>query len=401
MNEQAPFSQEALQEAVFRAEARCRTVLDSGEISLPGMTRPPTAPACYELLRAFPSDGESAAVLDRLAVDAERFGVNDRSAVERYVVLQACLIALPQLMARGLDGEIIRRFCAMVGELASNKEDGRLDRKGDAFAELARIVTFRRFHAGQLSFDIARPRAGVVLWWLLRSHPLDLPRLVRVLVRDIGLLRPTVEPHLCYWREKPGYILRNEQERSLARIARAVERDCRVGGLIAWSWLYGAEVGRVFPHLAWIRASFGAAGARIVDLGPASPDSGFLVGSRKRRELFADGTFRPREALVLWPRAELLAWARDQRQPDDAARQALPPAARLCAERKLRSGRRTLIDCGAFLFKRPKTYGALLLVAPALAAAIVGWVFRSAGAGAASFAAVFVLLWLFQYFFLQ
>jgi hypothetical protein len=59
----------------------------------------------------------------------------------------------------------------------------------------------------------------------------------------------------------------------------------------------------------------------VVPLGSVDPDSGVLHRSPERRQAYEAGTFRPTEALVVWPRAAMLAWAagheelRDERAP--------------------------------------------------------------------------------------
>ena len=121
-----------------------------------------------------------------------------------------------------------------------------------------------------------------------------------------------------------------------------------------------------------------------VDAGPALVDAGFLVGSEKRRRLYADGKFRPRETLVLWRRRDMLTWASSCTGPNEAARprsvspssvRATPPR---CPtnnitdhRRKLQNGRATLIDCKRLLFYNPRHYVVAILFLPALFFAIL------------------------------
>jgi hypothetical protein len=75
--------------------------------------------------------------------------------------------------------------------------------------------------------------------------------------------------------------------------------------------------------------------AYVLDLSPALDDSGFLVGSEKRRRLYANGDFRPRETLVLWRRADIIAWTNSQSEFVGTARSRRAPLANASATRSL------------------------------------------------------------------
>jgi hypothetical protein len=77
-------------------------------------------------------------------------------------------------------------------------------------------------------------------------------------------------------------------------------------------WLYAEETARVSPYLAWMRKLFLENGAVLSDIGLLDTDAGFLVGSRERQKLFESGEYRPRDAIMIWPRKSVLAWAARQ-----------------------------------------------------------------------------------------
>ncbi len=60
-------------------------------------------------------------------------------------------------------------------------------------------------------------------------------------------------------------------------------------------------------ELATNRAN--TAGALIMELGPATPDSGFLKGSEERSKMYEQGLYRPMDTCILWPRKLLIDWA--------------------------------------------------------------------------------------------
>ena len=135
----------------------------------------------------------------------------------------------------------------------------RLALGSDAFAELAQIVTLRKFHAGQCSFDI-RPR--MPLTRLLKAHPSDLSGFLGELCFGVRGVGPVVEPHINYWRANQMVLLKREHERAIWRIAQFVEEHPAIKALISSSWLYAVETGNESPHLGWLREFYALENAR-------------------------------------------------------------------------------------------------------------------------------------------
>ena len=202
---------------------------------------------------------------------------------------------------------------------------------------------------------------------------------------------------------------KREHELAIWRITQFVEEQPAIKGLVTSSWLYGLATGEESAHLGWLREFYAAENARIIDAGPALADAGFLVGSERRRQLYVSGVFRPRETIVLWPRADMLAWAR--RHPElagGAGRRAASPAPKASCgartrtpARRWQSGRWTLIDGRRLLYYRPRRYIARVLVLPALLGACIAGSIWSATAIPLVFVELVACLWVFQYFLLQ
>jgi hypothetical protein len=401
-----------LDDEVVASETLCRRALQTDYPGFPD--RLPTAPKypedCFEMLCGIPYDRKHVQALYRLKAEAERIGLRTPYAVERFIVLQAYLVSLPRLLSLPVDQSVNRQFCGTCRQIALPVQapDTRLALDSDAFAELAQIITLRRFHAGQLSFDIMKmPRA-----WLLKIHPIALLGLIHEIWSRFGGFGPVAMPHVNYWRANPSFILRREQERALWRITKSIEYQNDIKGMIASSWLYSPNLAESVPHLGWVREFFIAHNAYIVDAGPALEDAGFLVGSEKRRRLYADGGFRPRETLVLWHRADMLAWAnkcRDLHEPasprnrpsNTRATRHTHPHQNSNVNRTTKSKQYTLIDCRRLLYYRPRCYVFAILLLPALCAAILSGAGWTAWAMFPTFLSVLFFMWLFQYFLLQ
>jgi hypothetical protein len=340
------------------------------------------------------------ALSDRVPEEIRTKGVK----LEHFAVLNALSAGVLLIKDKPLPPSVRNLYAALCIETA-NPTPRRLRgfEAGTAlFTEIAQLAAFHRFPAGEVVFDVARlPKS-----WLLKIHPLDLYSAVAE-IRRFGF-GPYFSLHLNGWRDNTLIIQHEEKLRSLYRIAKTLELNTDDKGIMADSWFYSDVAGRMFPHLAWMRAFFRDERAYIVDLAMAPPESGFAVGSVKRRQLYSEGQFRPRRTLVLWARDDVLAWAARNPQFADTGetpvtRTASPAAGSKCKERPSRPARRrnilnSLWNGAGYLDQRPKKYILFTLLFPALAAALTGAVLIGAKAAIECELAVLAALWLFQYF---
>ena len=397
-----------LDEQIDAAARLCRTALHEryGQINLPA-SAPRSPEAWFALLRNFVRDQKSLEAFATIVADAEASGDFKPGNLELYAVLQAYLVALPQLHALPVHESVKRQFCMACRRIASNPDSypRQFGYRTDAFHELARIVSHRSFHAGQISFNImAMPRT-----WLLRAHPLALPGLLREIVFGVGGFGPLVTPHVNYWRANPGLLFDKENERAFWRIAKTIEMQPEIKGLTALSWLNCREVATASPHLAFVREFYLDNGAYLVDMNVAPLDSGFRLGNETRQSLYNQGKFRPRETLVLWRRAHILDWARKYESVQGRGRASksaptstdLKPYWRFDANKIVSSGRFTLFNCEPLLTRRPRRYAALVFLLPCIiAAAASAWMLGISAIVPVTIGAV-IIMWLLQYFCLQ
>ena len=259
----------------------------------------------FELLVDHPRNPASLAALRA----AERLHPGG-GPIGQFALLQAVLATAPRLSGLPLEDSTRHHCCDIFAAIARPLPQWRehFDLAHWRFRELAQMVTMRRFPVGQHEWEVwSLPRC-----WLLKVHPLALPSVVRELATGVGGFGPMANIHLNAWRANP-LMLENETMRSLALVGRSMALRPDLKGMVATSWLYAPALPLISPHLAWLRIFFRDQGALLVDLERAAPDAGFLVGSATRRQLYLRGDFHPRQTLMLWRRANVLAWA--ARQP--------------------------------------------------------------------------------------
>ncbi len=385
-------------------ESLCRHALETEYADLaaqvPGLPQEPRR--WIEIMSGIPDEPRCCQELEQLCQGAPA------GAVERFGMLQAALAALPQLESLKIHDSLNRQFCATFRRVATRPEGWSkyFQYKSDAYSELARIVSLRRYHTGQISFDIMDlPRT-----WFLKVHPLALLGLVRAVIREMGSLGPIMMPHLNYWRGNTMTLSKRENEVSHYRMVQFMEQQPQIKGLVSASWLYSSDMERFSPHIAWLRDFYIDNGAYLVDMEVAHLRSGFLVGSEERRRLHAEGKIRPRETLVIWSRERMIAWARRYERAQDIGRKADPPTTRTArpepkwqskANEILSSGQYTLINWGLLLRDRPRRYVTLVFGLPLAALAVAVAATLSVWTVLPALIFGFIAIWLLQYFFLQ
>jgi hypothetical protein len=176
---------------------------------------------------------------------------------------------------------------------------------GVRFREMARIVTLRRFPAGQFHWEMS----GLPRSYILRSPKRQWPALLRCVLGSLHGFAPLAETHVNDRRKNRLTLTESEGVLSYCRLALSLALQPGVKGLCTGSWLYCETTGQVAPRLAWLRRFFAENGAVFGSIGPADADSGFLIGSEERRKLYEEGRYRPLMTYVLWPRQAMLRWA--------------------------------------------------------------------------------------------
>ncbi len=245
-------------------------------------------------------------------VDAVRIGLGaetitlERGAFERCLLLRAALHASTLLPALPVTPRVKRLFCDEFRYVATADATAMIKMLVGSvrFAEIVKIITLRRFPAGQFDWEVS----GVPRSDLLRVHPARLPGVAAFILRRMGGLGPVFFSHLNPRRPQRA-LLEVEANRSYYQMARSMEMQRGIKGFAACSWFRSPATHAVSPHLAWLSRVFLEHGGLVVEAGADTPESGVLHRSATRRRLYEAGEFKPTRGLVLWPRRAMLTWA--------------------------------------------------------------------------------------------
>jgi hypothetical protein len=241
-------------------------------------------------------------------------------AFERLLIVAAAADAIAAVPALPVDARVQELVCQNFQTYAVGRGPEPFDLSRASFVAMARIATLSRFPAGQLDWEVS----GIPRSWLLKVPVRVLPRLATSIAFELRGFGPAYFSHLNPNRRNQGILLERESLRSYHRMARSMERQPHVRGLITASWLHSPDTFLVSPHLAWLNRVFLENGGRVLPLGPVAADCGVLHRSPERQKAYDEGTFRPTQALVIWPRAAMLSWARGHDELRDDRSTAAP-----------------------------------------------------------------------------
>jgi len=243
-------------------------------------------------------------VRDRILTLRTATGAGE-GALERLLLLRSALSALPRLSSLPVAEDVKRLFCETFEYIAVPPRGAIFDARRGSFIALSKLVTLRRFPAGQFHWE----QSGLPRSWLLKASGRERLRLLWSVATRLKGFGPVFFIHLNPIRKNRHVLTEQASDRSYFRMAQSLARQPEVKGLVACSWLNSPDTFAISPHLAWMNRTFADNGALIVRMGPADPNSGVLTRSPERQQAYEAGTFKPTLGLVVWPRSRMLAWA--------------------------------------------------------------------------------------------
>ena len=254
---------------------------------------------------AFPTE-----IAARLAAANDSQGDPGRFPAYRYVVVRNSLRSLETLAELPVDEGVKSLMCDEYSAFAAGDADWLhfFDPRAYSFRALVGISLCRRFRAGLLDWETA----GFPRSWFLRLPRRDVLRTAWFLLFKMRGRRPLWFPHNAFLRGKVQFMREREWQASLLLMAKSMQLQPGVYGILTGSWFYCPDTHRVTPHLGWTTRIFLENGALMTNTGPAEEGAGFLQGAPERERLYRAGEYRPTETILLWPRRKILEWMGNQ-----------------------------------------------------------------------------------------
>lgn len=173
-----------------------------------------------------------------------------------------------------------------------------------AFTLACQTVSLRRFPAGPLDWELS----GFPRSWLFSIHTRKLKTLAFLLTKTRGF-GPMFFVHVARAPKKRALVIESEVLRSYYRIAKSLELQPHIKGILASAWFHDPEAVKRYPHLDWLNRPYLESGSLIVTAGLAPADSGIAERSVERQELLARGESPFRIGIAIWPRGAAIEWA--------------------------------------------------------------------------------------------
>jgi hypothetical protein len=183
----------------------------------------------------------------------------------------------------------------------------------NSFDAAAMVVLLRRMPAGQYHWETT----GLSRRYLLQVPRRQLPRALWMVYRGMGGHAPVLFPHVNPFRRNPFVWVETESNRSFHRMARSMERQPTVRGLVTRAWFHDPGLATVSPHLAWTNRVFEEHGGLVLSNGSARGEAASRENSTERQRAFEEGRYDPQFGLVLWPRTAMIRWAAEHPELGD------------------------------------------------------------------------------------
>jgi hypothetical protein len=266
---------------------------------------------CVQLITGVTEDTESHAPVMALKEEARRAGIElEPSGFERALLRYAAIETSPRIAGLPVT-ESVKALMRSEFQYHTRTSGGDpLEIGSYLFVTGCKVISLRRFAAGPMDWEIS----GFPRSWLLKVGISDLARVLWFLSMRMGGFRPMFFMHVARRPKNRGLLLEKEVLRSYYRMARSLELQKSMRGIMASAWFHDPAAVADNPHLAWLNRPYLEEGGLIVNMGPAQATAGFMEHNTQRKEEFESGKLRYRIGVALWPREAAIDWAR--RRPD-------------------------------------------------------------------------------------
>jgi hypothetical protein len=264
---------------------------------------------CAQVVTGVTEDAETHAPATALKEEARRSGIEfEAGEFERALLQYAAVETSPRIAdlpvhqsVKALLQSEFKYYTTTVVPLETGSY---------VFVRACKVISLRRFVAGPMDWEIS----GFPRSWLFKVGLPDFARVLGFLSMRMGGFRPMFFMHVARRPKNRGLLLEKEVLRSYYRMARSLELQESMKGIMAAAWFHDRAAVAANPHLAWLNRPYLEEGGLIVNTGPAEATAGFMEHNTQRKEEFESGKLRYRIGVALWPREAAINWAR--RRPD-------------------------------------------------------------------------------------
>lgn len=175
----------------------------------------------------------------------------------------------------------------------------------DLFCKDLAVCTRKMFPIGALKTEVT----GIPRRILVNGGWRQLLRLLRIFA-ELGSTKPFYEIHLDI-RYRATFTPQGWYDCFLM-IAEMLEKNHEILGFTGSSWFFDPQTRLVSPHLGYLRKLIEDNGGKFFYYKENERTTELaLESSSTRRKFFEQGAYRPASYLAIWPRAELLEWAKN------------------------------------------------------------------------------------------
>jgi len=223
--------------------------------------------------------------------------------MERVLIWHAASLAKLQTESLPIDKSVRARLDQDLLNLATSNKSLLAGSYG--FIRAAKIATLRRFPAGPMEWEVS----GIPLSYFLRARPAATARLAAFVISKMEGRGPCFFMHVAPVPRSRALSIPKEVMRSYYQMARSMEYQPDIRGLLAHAWFHDPAAVRDYPQLEALNRPYVNHGGLITLLDPAPPSSGVLEGNSQRKEDYLAGKIQYRYGLAAWPRAAAIRWA--------------------------------------------------------------------------------------------
>jgi hypothetical protein len=174
------------------------------------------------------------------------------------------------------------------------------------FVAASKIVTLRRFPAGPLDWEVS----GLPRSTLFEMHPAPMCKTLWFVLTKMHGFAPAFFVHVARRPKNRSLVIEKEVLGAYYRMARSLELQPSMKGIVTMSWFHDPEAVRDNPHLEPINRPYRHFGGVIVVAGSAPATAGFMEHNIQRQKRYQQNQLHYRIGVALWPRKAAIAWAK-------------------------------------------------------------------------------------------